>query len=102
MDDLDLDTPTEPEFDDDGNPFTAKSAALEEEEDELASFVVNEAPTERVESFVEELADAYRDDPELAKQMLIDIYKDLETQGHVEHPDAEIADVLARLKDSVG
>lgn len=82
----------------DHSPFTARTAAFEEEEDALADFVTHETPEQRIASFVEDFEKEYRDDPESVYMLLQDIYADLEEAGHVENAEDEIMEVLKLLK----
>lgn len=87
---------------DDGSPFTERTDAFQKEEKDLAEFVVHETPEERIKSFVEDFADAYKEDPEEVYMLLDDIYEDLDTSGHVPDREAEIMEVLKRLKQKTG
>lgn len=84
--------------DHDHNPFTGDHGALRREEEDLAKFVAEEeAPEDRIASFVEELREEYRSDPDAARAMLDDIYEDLDSSGDIRDPEGEKREILERL-----
>lgn len=88
--------PSDPNHD--HNPFTGDHDALRREEEDLAKFVAEEETREdRIASFIEDLQEEYRKDPEAARAMLDDIYADLASSGGISDPDGEKREILERL-----